>query len=62
MLAGRSSLLLFFLCAAVICCYWAGTAGGFVLDDVASLEQLGYHNKIDSFEKLTAYVFGGITG
>lgn len=62
MLAGRSSLLLFFLCAVVVCCYWAGTAGGFVLDDVASLEQLGYHSKIDSLEKLAAYVFSGITG
>ena len=62
MLVGQARLLLFFVCIAVVCCYWAGTTGGFILDDLASLEQLGYHNKIDSFEKLKAYVFGGITG
>jgi hypothetical protein len=62
MLAGQSKLLLFCVCIVIVCCYWAGTTGGFILDDVASLEQLGYHNKIDSIEKLQAYVFGGITG
>lgn len=61
-LVGRPSLLLIFLCVAVVYFYWPGTTGGFVLDDIASLEQLGYHNRIDSFEKLAAYVFGGITG
>ncbi|HUH57264.1 MAG TPA: hypothetical protein VL020_01980, partial [Pseudomonadales bacterium] len=62
MLIGQPRLLLFFVCLALVCCYWAGTTGGFILDDVGSLEQLGYHNKIDSLDKLQAYVFGGITG
>lgn len=62
MLTRQSRLLLFSVCIVTVCCYWAGTTGGFILDDFASLEQLGYHNKIDSFEKLNAYIFGGITG
>lgn len=62
MSAARSRLLLFLVCIALVVCYWAGTTGGFILDDLGSLEQLGYHNNIDSLEKLKAYVFGGITG
>lgn len=58
----QSKLLLFIVCIAVVACYWAGTTGGFIFDDIASLSQLGYHNKIDTFEKLGTYVFGGVTG
>ncbi len=60
--AHQPKLLLFIVCIMVVACYWAGTSGGFVFDDMASLPQLGYHNKIDSLEKLKAFVFGGITG
>ena len=58
----QPKVLLFIVCIMVVACYWAGTSGGFVFDDMASLPQLGYHNTIDSLEKLKAFVFGGITG
>lgn len=58
----QSKLLLLCIGVVVTCCYWMGVTGGFILDDFGSLEQLGYHNKIDNFEKLSAYVFGGVTG
>lgn len=58
----QTKLWPYFICLAAVCCYWMGTTGGFVLDDFGSLVQLGYHNKIDSLEKLSAYVFGGVTG
>ena len=58
----QSKLWPYFICLVAVCCYWMGTTGGFVLDDFGSLEQLGYHTKIDNLEKLSAYVFGGVTG
>lgn len=61
-LVDQSKLLLLCVCIVVSCCYWMGTTGGFILDDFGTLEQLGYHNKINSLEKLSAYVFGGIAG
>lgn len=58
----QKTALLFLLCVLILVCYWGGTSGGFVFDDIASLVQLGNYKSIDSVEKLKAYVLGGTTG
>lgn len=52
-------LLLFTLTYLV---YLPGLSGGFVLDDLANLEALGFYGEIDNFQSFWSYVLSGFSG
>lgn len=61
----KKYLPVFSLYILLICCYTiylVGLKGGFLFDDYPNLEDLGTYGIIDSWEKIRAFVNGGIAG
>jgi len=46
----------------VVCAYWPGLSGPFLLDDIGSLGDLGRFGGITDWQSFKQFVFGGVTG